>query len=1066
MADNNQTRRDDFGFAENDPFAELTRIMGHDPRGEAGSAAQQASAVSPTAVERDPFAGDFDIDLEKELMGDFEFDEFDQPQAPVELTSSSPQSYAAPEPVSARYETSYSDQSTAYQQAAYAPTVEPEPDHAPSAYEPAPADSRDEIDLRVEELLEAEFEAFNLPSEVEDFAPEEPTFSIEAQAAAYHEPQVAEPESYREPEVVVADVSPQLESYSDDQVEAEIDLDADLGLALAAEMNVAAEPAYEVEPDYAAEPAMAAQSWDAVAAVEETSAPAWEPDPVEAVATQPLSEQPEPATGEFDLDAELARALQGEMTSAEPTYEVAPVAEAETVAWQEEPVAEIEASTWEPEPVVAPVPVEEPDTLEDELAALLAEDSIIPAVRTEPAFSAPTNTYGRANFISPRAEEPYREAVDAPAPAFEPVNEPVVEAVEDVEPFALDESDFDFDLPAMEEPEPVGEPISFEPVPVPAESHVEPEVETSLDDEFANFFEADFELDLGEVSEPEPAFSYAASEVTPSYTTATSASWSSSADQRDTAAASGSAYPAAASAPSAFPELQPEQPTMSAAASYAAFPAHAVTREEMPEIETVDVVEAVQPLFDDLEIPEADYGDEEPLLFDDLESEISQAFGGHAADPAAEEPASWSAAAVPAAAAAVTAAAASHAYAGGSGSNSFADQQQDDATQDSGQWTPNTALADDGFDYETDLEQAIGMASYEDRASPPSHRRGVMIAAAVLGVAVVGGAGLYAMSLFGGGSDSPAIVRADNDPMKVRPENPGGATVPNQDSQVYQRVTEGGPTAAPGQERLIANTEEPIDVTAQVEDAEILPPSFSSGVDGEDAIEGLAKSEDRILPEAEPGVAGTPEDLAAVAPRRVRTMVVRPDGTMVPREEIAPEVSEPAVQQPQETVLGQPTTPVPPLGEVPGMDQAASQDDGPVVNTPESVSVVPTPRVAPQTSVAQAPAAAPAPAPVQQQAPATPVSAPAAAAPVSGATSEWSMQVASQPTAEGAQAAYQDLARRYGSVLQGRGVNIVRADIQGMGTYYRVRIPAASRDEAIQLCTRYKSAGGSCFVSR
>src|SRR5690606_21071413 len=220
--------------------------------------------------------------------------------------------------------------------------------------------------------------------------------------------------------------------------------------------------------------------------------------------------------------------------------------------------------------------------------------------------------------------------------------------------------------------------------------------------------------------------------------------------------------------------------------------------------ETVDVVEAVQPLFDDLEIPEADYGDEEPLLFDDLESEISQAFGGHASDPAAEEPASWSAAAVPAAAVAVTAAAASHAYAGGTRSNSFADQQQDDAaTQDSGKWTPNTTLADDGFDYETDLEQAIGMASYEDRAAPPSHRRGVMIAAAVLGVAVVGGAGLYAMSLFGGGSDSPAIVRADNDPMKVRPENPGGATVPNQDSQVYQRVTEGGPTAAPGQERLI-----------------------------------------------------------------------------------------------------------------------------------------------------------------------------------------------------------------------------------------------------------------------
>jgi hypothetical protein len=76
------------------------------------------------------------------------------------------------------------------------------------------------------------------------------------------------------------------------------------------------------------------------------------------------------------------------------------------------------------------------------------------------------------------------------------------------------------------------------------------------------------------------------------------------------------------------------------------------------------------------------------------------------------------------------------------------------------------------------------------------------------------------------------------------------------------------------------------------------------------------------------------------------------------------------------------------------------------------------------------------------------------------------MQIASQPPAEGAQSAYQDLARRYGSVLEGRGVNIVRADIEGRGTYYRVRIPASGRDEAIQLCTRFKAAGGSCFVSR
>lgn len=93
----------------------------------------------------------------------------------------------------------------------------------------------------------------------------------------------------------------------------------------------------------------------------------------------------------------------------------------------------------------------------------------------------------------------------------------------------------------------------------------------------------------------------------------------------------------------------------------------------------------------------------------------------------------------------------------------------------------------------------------------------------------------------------------------------------------------------------------------------------------------------------------------------------------------------------------------------------------------------------------------------------TPAAEPTAAAP---AASEWSMQIASQPTPEGAQSSYRDLLQRYGGVLAGRGVRIVKADIEGKGTYYRVRIPSASREEAISLCGRYKQAGGNCFVSK
>mgnify|MGYP000897810290 CR=1 FL=1 len=90
----------------------------------------------------------------------------------------------------------------------------------------------------------------------------------------------------------------------------------------------------------------------------------------------------------------------------------------------------------------------------------------------------------------------------------------------------------------------------------------------------------------------------------------------------------------------------------------------------------------------------------------------------------------------------------------------------------------------------------------------------------------------------------------------------------------------------------------------------------------------------------------------------------------------------------------------------------------------------------------------------------------AAVEPTAIAAGAWSVQIASQPSAEAAKSSYQDLAKRYASVIGGRGVNIVKAEIAGKGTYWRVRVPAKSRDDAVQLCTDYKAAGGNCFVSK
>ena len=100
-----------------------------------------------------------------------------------------------------------------------------------------------------------------------------------------------------------------------------------------------------------------------------------------------------------------------------------------------------------------------------------------------------------------------------------------------------------------------------------------------------------------------------------------------------------------------------------------------------------------------------------------------------------------------------------------------------------------------------------------DAAGPRA--AGLLIAAVVGAVAIAGGIGAFALS-FGGkaGSDAPVIVKADNAPIKVRPENPGGTVVPNQDNKVYDAV-EGHEAGEPVQEKLVTNIEEPVDVSGR-----------------------------------------------------------------------------------------------------------------------------------------------------------------------------------------------------------------------------------------------------------
>ncbi|TIL63628.1 MAG: SPOR domain-containing protein, partial [Mesorhizobium sp.] len=201
------------------------------------------------------------------------------------------------------------------------------------------------------------------------------------------------------------------------------------------------------------------------------------------------------------------------------------------------------------------------------------------------------------------------------------------------------------------------------------------------------------------------------------------------------------------------------------------------------------------------------------------------------------------------------------------------------------------------------------------------------------------------------------------------------------------------------------------------------------------------KSEDRIaqvLQEAEQGIE---PDVVAVAPRKVRTMVVKSDGSLVAREDPAPAASQVAAVEPVDPapqlvapagqagdaaqtgtvasvadqasgdLLGGDLLGGDPVGDPVAGDRAAETAAPEAVN----LAAVPTAEAEAQTNQ---PANTPATVPVAPQRPSDqPVDvvgevkpdqvasiSPAAASTGGGS---WSMQIASQPTVESAQSTYQ-----------------------------------------------------------
>jgi hypothetical protein len=76
------------------------------------------------------------------------------------------------------------------------------------------------------------------------------------------------------------------------------------------------------------------------------------------------------------------------------------------------------------------------------------------------------------------------------------------------------------------------------------------------------------------------------------------------------------------------------------------------------------------------------------------------------------------------------------------------------------------------------------------------------------------------------------------------------------------------------------------------------------------------------------------------------------------------------------------------------------------------------------------------------------------------------VQVASHKSEAEAQASFRSLKAKFPDVLGARQAVIRRADLGDKGVYYRAQVGPLSAEQANEICSNLKAAGGQCLIQR
>jgi hypothetical protein len=358
---------------------------------------------------------------------------------------------------------------------------------------------------------------------------------------------------------------------------------------------------------------------------------------------------------------------------------------------------------------------------------------------------------------------------------------------------------------------------------------------------------------------------------------------------------------------------------------------------------------------------------------------------------------------------------------------------------------------DDSYDrrYENDVEPEYAENEYvsdyteEHHVEPSRVGRRWLIAGAIAlaGCLIIGTAGLYGYRALVGKQrvENPPTIRSGDAPNKVVPQ------VAAQKEGEGQKLITDRVATAPGGERVVSREEQPANLSqsgrtvSAPADVQPQPPQATAFASPSQQT-GAAQI---VVPPSQQAAPAPIVNPTAAEPKRVRTMTVRADGTIV-GDAASARATAPANQA---------RSSVAPLALNPNSqatpeEQTADAQPAARQSAPKtSTKTTPAQNSQPWGGIAPQPAG-------QQQANYAPAG-------------SYVVQVASQKTEADAQTAWRQMQARYTNVLANQQASIKRVDLGDRGTFYRAMVgPFPNRDQAYEMCQNLKAAGGECVVQR